>query len=257
MFLICLTHDIEALDHPFSSHRGIARGLLNGRTRKLALEYVMRNPSAMKNPFDTFDTILDMERKYGAKSTFFSLPFAYAKNLHRLKRLRAEAEVGLHGMDPSPRSLSALQAQKATVETALGAAVTGIRMHMLSLVIPRTFDFEKHAGFDYDSTFLPPRYGQKRSYKPFFAVEGLLEIPLTIMDSDYAEMGTEKTWERIEATLDEYRRNEGVCTILWHPHSFYDEECGNLRGVDELQRLACRKPAQARSVQCLHCIFYS
>jgi len=225
MFLICLTHDIEALDHPFWSQRGILRGLQNGRTRKIALDYLRGNSAATQNPFDTFDTILEMERNHGATSTFFSLPFASSRNLYRLKELGDQAEIGLHGMGESFRLLSALKQQKATLESTIGRSVTGIRMHMLSLAIPRTFDFEKQAGLTYDATYLPPRFGQKRIYHPFLAVDGLLEIPLSVTDSDYGEMGPEKTWERIEAVLDEHRKNEGVCTILWHPHSFYDEKC--------------------------------
>jgi len=225
VFLICLTHDIEALDHPFSSPRAILRAVLNSRTRKLALNYIMGNSSARKNPFDTFDTILKLERDYKATSTFFSMPFASARNLHRLRQLRDQAEVGLHGIGESFQSLSVLQHQKGMLEATLGAPVTGARIHRLNLMIPRTFDFEKYAGFGYDSTYFPPRYGQRRTYRPFFAVEGLLEIPLAIMDSDFAEMSTEKAWTRIESILEEHRRNEGVCTILWHPHSFYDEGC--------------------------------
>jgi hypothetical protein len=96
-------------------------------------------------------------------------------------------------------------------------------------MISVTSEFQKSCEFKYNASYFPPRYGNKRVYAPFSAVDGLLELPLAFMDSDFAEMqlmssnALEVTWTLIERVLEEYRKNEGVCTFLWHPLAFYDE----------------------------------
>jgi hypothetical protein len=231
MFLICLTHDIEQLTPPYSTLGHIAAGALAAKTRRLVLDYVMGKESARKNPYDTFQDMLELERQYDATSTFFATPSVGVLSSSRLTELnRTGSEVALHGIGESSRSVHELLRQKKALETVIDMEISGIRQHSLDIMIPRTFDFYKVAGFRYDATYFPPRYGQKRIYTPFFAVEGLVEFPLAFMDSDFSDMASigsdalNKTWGRIERILEEYRRNEGVCTILWHPHAFFDEK---------------------------------
>jgi peptidoglycan/xylan/chitin deacetylase (PgdA/CDA1 family) len=238
MFLICLTHDIEGVDHPYSSTKGIIRGLTNKDSSRTALHYLIGRSTAKKNPYDTFDRILDLEGRYGATSTFFSVPLNTLGFSTCLRKLRAAgSEIGLHGVGGRFVGASEFIRQKKVVETLLGEDVIGVRNHSLELMIPRTFEFQKLAGFKYDASYFPPRYGDKRRYAPFMAVDGIAELPLAFMDSDFQEMtslaSVEKTWNRIERVLDEYRRNEGVCTVLWHPHAFYDEN-------NEIHRLRYR-----------------
>lgn len=230
MFLICLTHDIDQFEHPFSSLRGLARGLLHPPTAKVALTYITGRQSSRKNPYDTYDRILEIERKYEATSTFFVVPADTKANSKCSQRLRsAGCEVGLHNIANSYTSPSELLRQKGIVEKHLGLEISGVRSHRLDLMIPRTFEFQKYCGFKYDSSYFPPRYGNKRIYAPFFVTDGLIELPLAFMDSDFQYMtlqgpdAMQKTWKRIERVLEEFRKNEGVCTILWHPPAFYDE----------------------------------
>lgn len=195
------------------------------------MNYLTRKPSARSNPYDTFDKILDLEKRYRAKSTFFAPPVNWEVNINYVRKLRDSGwEVALHAAGGSHVSVCKLVEQKEILEKILGSEVFGVRQHRLDLMIPRTFEFERASGFKYDSSYFPPRYARERMYRPFVAVEGLVEIPLAFMDSDFSEMtltrsnGIERTWKRIERILEEYRRNEGVCTVLWHPHAFYDEK---------------------------------
>ena len=203
---------------------------MNRRDRRLTIDYVLGKDSARRNPFDTFDSILETERNYNARSTFFALPTPSRANVEIVRRIHKSGwDVGLHGIRDSFALASSLAEQKDVLEQALQGKVRGNRYHSLNLMIPRTFEFERLCGFEYDSSYFPPRYGQKRLLKPFHAIKGLLEIPLAFMDSDFSEIalpkfgGLEKAWERIQAVLEQYRVHEGVCTVLWHPHAFYDE----------------------------------
>lgn len=251
MFLICLTHDIDQLEHPFSSFRGLAKGVLDAQTAKLAINYLAGKPSARKNPYDTFDRILELEHKYNATSTFFVVPADNYVNRNCIHKLSAAgSEIALHSIGLSYASPSQLMLQKRIIEKLLGSEIIGARSHRLDLMIPRTFEFQRSCGFKYDASYFPPRYGNKRLYAPFFGVEGLLELPLAFMDSDFAEMpamgsgGVKAAWRAVERVLEEYRKNEGICTILWHPPAFYDEKndfhklrYGHFRGFERLYEM--------------------
>jgi peptidoglycan/xylan/chitin deacetylase (PgdA/CDA1 family) len=264
MFLICLTHDIEALMPPYSRLRHLVAAAIAGKTRRLVLDYVMGKESARKNPYDTFVEILQLERRYKATSTFFATPSVEVLGSPRLSELtHTGSEVALHGIGLSSRSIPELLRQRKALETAIGREVSGIRQHSLDIMIPRTFDFYEAAGFRYDASYFPPRYGLKRMYTPFFAVEGLVEFPLAFMDSDFQGLASagsnalNKTWARIERILEQYRHNEGVCTVLWHPHAFFDEKndfhrlfYGHFRGFKELYERILRYGSENSDRMC-------
>ncbi len=102
-------------------------------------------------------------------------------------------------------------------------AILGNRFHGLSLDIPRSFELLHHLGFQYDATYYPPKYGRPLHLQPFQAIDGLLEIPLTIRDRDYGELPLDDVWPRVKVLVDKVRDGGGVCTLSWHPHVFYDE----------------------------------
>jgi peptidoglycan/xylan/chitin deacetylase (PgdA/CDA1 family) len=233
---------VEAYYHPYSGSKiGLVYHLIKTKNKSLVVDYILGKGSARKNPFDTFDKITGIEKKYNAKSTFFFLKrgggsdynFSDTPVKNRIKKLDEEGfEIALHGSYESVNSIKNLYNEKKQLEEVLGKHVIGIRQHGLKLMIPRTFESQRFCGFKYDSSYSPPKYSKKRMYKPFYAVEGLLEIPLTFMDSDWQYMtlknyngSLDKTWSRIKLILDECKSREQVCTILWHPHAFYDENC--------------------------------
>lgn len=225
MFTMCLTHDVDVFQKP-NAIRILRRSFKQGifSPRKI-IELI-----SCQNPYDTFDDILSMEAKYDAKSTFFFLVRNHDTPLFReitRKTREHNCEVALHGSSRSETVLSMLKRQKNLLELSVKQSVVGNRFHKLKLDMPRSFEIERAINLRYDSTFHPPYYGMQKISHPFFIIDGLLEIPITIMERDYAELipeiGLEKTWKRIESVLMKIRDLEGVCTISWHNHSFFDE----------------------------------
>lgn len=240
MFRICLTHDVEL--YHFSKTLYLMPLLYhNIKNQNLSLikKVIRCEKGKLGNPFNTFDKILALEKKYHAKSTFFFLRKGGGSNYNfsdgpvktLIKNLDSQGwEIGLHSTYQSTLDLNRLYQEKQELECSLGKEIIGVRTHGLKLLIPRTFENQKFCGFKYDTSFHPPYYMKKRSLKPFFATQGLLEIPLTIYDSEWQYMtmksihgSIDYTWNRIKSILDRCRTEDTICTVLWHPHAFYDE----------------------------------
>lgn len=240
MFRICLTHDVEM--YHFSKVLYLMPLLYhNIKNQKLSFikKVIKHENDVLKNPFNTFDRILSLEKKYHAKSTFFFLMKGGGSNYNfsdepvktLIKNLDSNGwEIGLHSTYQSIRNLERLYNEKQQLESILDREIIGVRTHGLKLLIPRTFENQQFCGFKYDTSFHPPYYMKKRSLKPFFATQDLLEIPLTIYDSEWQYMtmksirgSIDYTWSRIKSILDRCRTEDAICTVLWHPHAFYDE----------------------------------
>lgn len=241
MFTICLTHDVEMIYHPYKKinflYSLLKSGCISGH-----INYIKGKKSALLNPYDTIERIKKIETRYHARSTFFFLNKGYGGSDYHFSDTRIKEminnlhlegwEVALHGTFASYNSLPILKIEKTELEQESHTKVIGIRQHGLRLEIPRTFAFQKACGFSYDSSYFPPKYAEKRCFKPFCAVDGLLEIPLVMMDSDWEYMTHDKyhgcienVWNRIKKILTEGKVRDGVCTILWHPHAFYTDGC--------------------------------
>ena len=139
-------------------------------------------------------------------------------------------EFGLHGSRKSHNDPAQLRQEKEALAAVTDDPVLGVRQHyhQLDKVPTKTFEAQAAAGFVYDSTFVPQSFGLERIFQPFEAVTSMTEIPVSFADRDYGslvrEYDVETVWNRIEAVLEQYRRNDGVCCVSWHPHAFYDDE---------------------------------
>jgi len=241
MFTICLTHDVDAYYSPFSYEK-----ILSTLIKVKPVSHILQNypdwKTRFSNPYDTFERILEMETDYHAKSTFFFLNKGKGGSNYNfsddpIKKIfvmldKRGWEIALHGSYNSINNPKNLFNDKKELESIIGKKVDGIRLHGLHLRIPQTFEHQRLCGFLYDTSYFGPKYGRKRINKPFYCIDGLLEIPITFMDSDWQFMTDEryngsidKTWNRIKQILDYCKTNEFVCTILWHPHTFYNENC--------------------------------
>lgn len=231
MFTICLTHDVDAY-YP-NNYIGFISRLIGRRDMNLTRDILSR--ISPENPFDTFDKIVSMEKDFNATSTFFFLQHANKtdsgynfedKPIRNLiqKISKSGFEVSLHGSRFSFTDRTMLLEQKSRLEQVLGKEIYGNRQHFLNLDIPRTFEIEKDIGLCYDATYYPPKFSRKHIFKPFYAIEGVLEIPLAIHERDYYGISVDNIWNRLEKILNEGRIQEGVCTVSFHPHSFYNDK---------------------------------
>ncbi len=238
-FAVCLTHDIEDIVclSTFELTYEIVLLLQKmqiGKSFRMLLNHVRRK----KTPFLNFAQIMNLEKKYGAKSSFYFLALERSDRdfEYRIEKLKNEIkniidngwEVGLHGGHEAYNNLDVIKKEKERLENTSGKEVIGYRNHFLKFEIPTTWKLLKEAGFKYDTTFgyadcVGFRNGMCHPFKPFDLNTNeridLLEIPLVVMDGtlvNYMRLDWKSSWEITKLLIDTVEKYNGVITILWH-----------------------------------------
>lgn len=245
-FAVCLTHDIDIVTYsglkmPYEAAQALIKGKL-GR----ALCVLLNKVSKKLNPIWNFRQIIEIERKYDARSSFYFLALEKGEKdfNFRVGALKNElqtiaesgCEIGLHGGHGAFNNLDELKKQKERIEEVLSREVTGYRNHYLRFEVPTTWEMLKKAGFKYDTTFgyadcVGFRNGMCHPFKPYNLNSNqfidILEIPLTIMDCTfdlYMRLGFEDSWKLARQLIDRVAELNGVMTILWHNTYMLDEQ---------------------------------
>jgi hypothetical protein len=268
-FIACLTHDIDhpALRN-HCCDRTMAGFLYRAtvgtvadvcRGRKSFKELGVNWAAALKLPFiylgmardfwREFDRYVEMEA--GLASTYFVIPTrnyagrplagnGVSKRAVRYdvtdvkpqlqKVISSGCEIGLHGIDTWADSAKGCE-ERSRVTQALGATVTGVRMHWLFFdeKSPAALD---GADFSYDSSVgynetVGYRAGTAQVYRPLGAAR-LLELPLHIMDtalffSSFLDLSNEDAWQVVEQFINDVGKFGGVLTVNWHDRSIAPE----------------------------------
>lgn len=245
MILVCISHDIDRIDKTYQYVTKPLRALKKGN---LGLFFCyLWSTLTIRHPYWGFDRMMEIERKYGVKSTCFflneSMKFKltqpktwklalgryniYDKRIIRIiKELEDDGwEIGVHGSYHSNNKYELLKHEKDVLESIVGHEVIGVRQHYLNFA-DNTFEIHVKAGFKYDSTWgLTRGIGFKEGkVKPFFPIEGsdYCEIPMTIMDSPFAE--TPDKWEEFEKIVDEIDMNDAYLVINYHNNNFSNSD---------------------------------
>lgn len=258
-FAVCLSHDIDVIypDRIVPSARAIMERKFSDAF-KIPFSRIYRP----WNPCWNFRQIMDLEAKYGAKSSFYFLAltpgeqdFNYRiEDLEPVLSLISDSgwEVGLHGGHNSYNSFEDLKEKKRRLEKVLGKEVIGYRNHFLRFRVPNTWEILSKAGFKYDSTFGYPdcpgfRNGMCHPFRPYNFETGeeigILEIPLTIMDrtlGSYMRLDLENAWGLAKQLIDTVEKYKGVITILWHNTQMHGE---NLKFYENLLKYCSEKNA--------------
>ena len=266
-FAVALTHDVD------SPWRWTRRGVV-GAAARLKRQLVSRRPrGALRearalagvplhrlrgtDPNWRFETMLDEERRRGARSTSFVMaghhdphdgpaPAVYERLRPRLVEtlIAGGGEVGLHGSYRAAAD-GALLAEEHRVLGALAGDVAGQRYHYLRVDPHTNLTPLDSLGFRYDTTLGFPdalgfRAGIAHPFRPWDLVHdrphALVEVPLAAMDVTLAEerylgLSARAAEPRLIRLLDWAAAHGGGFALLWHPDRF-DRATG--RGWDAL-----------------------
>ena len=269
-FALFLSHDVDQI-HDRELFRVLAdlnhvrRIWTQGErgSAALALRRVARALVAPKSAKTDFATILEIEARYGFRSTFFVLHDPYwSRNGPRYRltcpEIRSIAdlvrgagcEIGLHGGYLRFNQADGYRESREVLREALGVDAVGIRNHLLRFSGADTWAAQEAAGFRYDATFgfadrLGPREGRIAPFVP--AGRAILELPLTVMDVTlFRNLGLagaaalDAAWRAIEPVA----QAGGLVTLLWHNNYFNEPEYRDWQWTYEqlLERLAALKP---------------
>lgn len=247
-FAICLTHDIDSIYQSVLSKGVNACRLLRNGDFPRAL-HTLGQLRSRKIPLCNFSKIMDLEEKYGAKSTFFFMAenpgdqdYSYA-----IEDIGPEIgeivdrgwEVGLHGGHRTYLNPQEMRRKKERLEKVTGKPVRGYRNHFLRFRVPDTWEYLSQAGFHYDTTYgyadcVGFRNGMCHPFWPYnlhtHREIDIVEIPLIVMDGTfphYMRMDTHRAWDMIRKLIDAVEKYHGVLTVLWH-NTFMEGENGVL-----------------------------
>lgn len=233
-FALCLTHDVDDI-YPPLTHR-VLSGLYS--LKKFDWYGLKKHVFCSKqtSPYINFQKIMDLEKKYHAKSTFYfwtadSDPRRFRYHIEdiasKVKFIANNGwEVGLHGGFYSYNDIAAVKREKSRLENVLGREVIGYRNHYLRFQTPGTWDILEQCGFKYDSTYgytnaIGFRNGMCHPFRPYHPIRqkwiNIYELPLNVMECamfDY--VSPRDAWARIRSLLEKAESNQGILTVLWH-----------------------------------------
>lgn len=257
-FAVCLTHDIDSI--VFSRNEIIQQFI--SRQPQNALKKLLYNINLQSNPRCNFREIIELEEKYGAKSSFYflaidngSFDFNYKiEDLEHELGIISDSgwEVGLHGGFEAYDNLDKTKIEKKRLERVLGKKVVGYRSHYLRFKVPVTWEILSKAGFKYDTTLAHVgcvgfRNGMCHPFKPFNLITNkeidILEIPLTLMDttlSNYMRLDFQGSWTIAKLLIDTVEKYNGIITILWHNTSMFGD---NLKLYEKILKYCYEKGA--------------
>lgn len=240
MLKVCLSHDVDRVHKSYQVFTHAIKSLRKGNLKGFL--YHVFSVFKFRKVYWNFPEILDIENRYGVKSTFFflneSYPFKplkpstwklslgrYSINSKRVKRIISSLvkggwEVGVHGSYASHLNPSLLRKEKEQLEEISKKPVVGIRQHYLNLNY-RTWQNQYDAGFLYDSSWgYTNEIGFKDNrVKPFTPLDNkFIVFPLVIMDSCFME--DSDAWEKLEELTQLCIDQNAYMVINWHSNNF-------------------------------------
>ena len=249
-FIYQYSHDV---DHPqlFPNTSAFLRQsgfqLFKKGNFKQPLNFTKSYLTSKKDPYDTFDFLMNVSEANNCKSQFNFMNCAkskfdegYSINNKFIKKLVNKIKDRGHriGFHPSYNSFNQPELwkkEKEGLENILDQKITAGRQHYLRFENPSTWNIWESNGMLEDSTMgyadeVGFRAGTCYSYHPFDVINKkklrMLETPLVLMEG--ALINGLKTTPDEFKTISEQLKNEvkkynGVLSILWHNSSFFLE----------------------------------
>lgn len=257
-FRLFLTHDIDDI-HFFKNIKQIFRlslgDFIKRKSLKLALsrykDWFLIKQEKMKDPYDTFDFLMDKSEELGVKSEFYFLSGGVTKyeNNFKIKSNKAQKIIenikkrdhiiGLHPSFNSYNDGKMFKSEKQALEKVANLQVTNGRQHYLRFEVPTTWQIWEDNGMQLDSTC---GYADKEGYRcgtgNEFSVFNILtrlklklkERPLLYMDVNrYDENLSEN---EIETILSQIIHSNQNVTILFH-NSIFCQKDKDYKGIYE------------------------
>ena len=236
-FALCLTHDIDRTGDSWK-YRVITHCFQALKQKRPSL--IFRGLFGA-NREANFQSIIDIERSYDAKATWFYLTrYGLRKNAdyhmsdkmaQKSLKLIQEAghEVGLHIPFMEMAKEIILQ-EKRKIPTSTNF---GVRIHYLRGEYSQVLPLFAECGFPFDSTFgfrrnMAYRFGSSVPFHPIIDhnITKIFEIPMNIMDIQVTSLKVFQ--EKIQMLFQILEKVHGVCVINWHNNRFNEVKFGSI-----------------------------
>jgi len=208
-----------------------------------------------KDPFDTFDELIRLKKKYNVKTLFFFLLSEYTtydKNISSgnmnykllIKNIADYTEVGIHPSFFSMKNESKIKIEKIRLENIVNFPITKSRQHFLRIELPETYQNLVDLEIKEDYTMgYASHYGFRAgTCTPFyfydldFEIQAPLKIfPFAAMDGtlkDYLNYTPKKSFNIMMQLAEEVKNVNGTFITLFHNESV--SGTGRWRGWNKL-----------------------
>lgn len=262
-FSATVTIDIDqafAYRHKTPMHQlGSLLKTLVKKPGKLPLQiHTIRN-STLRDPYDSYDFILEQIRRSRFPYMFFFLMSSQSRydpqvdvhnpNVQAIFRSLAEAGTpGIHPSYNSSRQPKLIGDEKKALEAILGQAITRSRQHYLRFLLPETYRslLENGIKMDYSMGYASIhgfRAGTCSSFLwydlPLETETSLRVHPATIMEGTFAEylsINAALSWPILKRLIDVVRQFNGEFIPIWHNHTL-SEAAGNAQWKELFVRM--------------------
>ena len=250
-FTFIPTYDVDAAWA--YKNKGIFRTLASSARDLLNLDFnefkTRKNVilGKQKDPFDTFDYQLQLQKELNLHPLYFILCGEYDlndKNIslrnnnfqNLIKRLGDYAKVGIHPSFSSYFNKEKVKTEIGNLSKVLNREITISRQHFLRLRMPLSYQILIDLDITDDYTM---GYATQTGFRAgiadtfhFFDLEhdnvtGLKIHPFAVMDGtlrDYLELNTDESYEKTAKLIQEVKNVNGTFILLWHNETLSDEK---------------------------------
>ncbi len=207
----------------------------------------IRDRFGAKDPYDSYDFIIEAHRSIGMNCTFFIMCCdrgEYDKIIsHKNKDyqtvtryLARSSDTGIHPSYASDSDPLKINNEKERLESVIDRPITISRQHYLRMRFPDTYRALIDANIQYDYSLahheeIGFRAGTSRAFKWYDLeddkVTSLKIIPFQVMDmtlKKYMQLDVETAYKSVCEMVDQIKAVRGRFVLLWHNSSFYENE---------------------------------
>jgi hypothetical protein len=251
-FRAMITHDVDfplQWRSPFSLVKKLSGDLLKRKSPAAACRslsnFIKTKAGREKDPFDSFDYLMDLSEKHGHISHFYFLcggnttydkghlspGHPFMKKL--MKRIDERGHIiGFHPSYNTYNNPPLFKQELELLQRYSPQEIKSGRQHFLRFEVPTTWLIWEANGLDQDSSLYYAeaagfRCGTCQEFQVFDFLERkelkLREVPLTAMEvtwTDRLRSSPKETYEDILYLLDTVQKRNGNFVFLWHNSSF-------------------------------------
>ncbi len=250
-FSMLLTHDIDEIER-FPTIKKMIKGMGGDILYRKSLtlpfktlyEYIELKLGIKKDPYDTFEKIMDISDKFDLKSHFFFMAGGTTQKYDNRYDIKSEKSfkilntiksrghsIGIHPSYNAYNNAKQFKKEKDTLEEVLSSKLESGREHYLRFEVPTTWQLWDNNNFKWCSNLAYAnksgfRAGCCYSYHPFNILTrkklNIIERPLILMEATFAQ--EVKSVEEFNQLSDYYfdivQKYQGEFVLLWHNASF-------------------------------------
>jgi hypothetical protein len=219
----------------------IVRDFFKGEFAEV-ISKIASHTGARKDPFDTFEMVLNLHKKYNLESIFFfhvgdydvhdkSIPVSSHKLQSLIKGINDYADIGLHPSYASCLSLQKLKVEFSRLEKLVHQPVTKSRFHFIKVNLPQSYRQLIENGVKEDYTM---GYAAKMGFRAgtcvpfkFYDLDydeatSLMIYPFYLMEATikyYFKEGPENAINYFIEYIEKVKKYNGTFVSLWHNDS--------------------------------------